>query len=426
MRKKLYYGWVVAAACMLFTTIGLGLANGTLSLYIKPICDDLGFSRGAYSLIYTISYLSQMTVCLTFGVVQKKLGGVKVIFLTGITFLTSAFVIYNQAKSIFFFYIGAVLFGIGIGYISTVPLSVMISNWFIEKRGTVLSMVFSGSSIGGIILNPVVGNWIAVNGWRNSYLFSILLMLAFLIPALLVLREKPSDMGLAPFVTGSRNSSSNDSSEERPSGPSLGQARKTPVFWLILGAIFLFGNSVQPVYVNTAAHLGESGLSPQVVAYIMGVVFLSNTLSKLLLGVVNDKYGAKPVVIINNSFFCIGTLILILIPNAAFGFVFAVAFGIGYTMTSIFIPMLTSMLYEGRDYGKILGIFVAFNTAGYALGTPLGGLSFDLFHSYSYAFGLAIFLDAVAVTLVLTAISKCRQIPKPPSLHEENNLYENV
>lgn len=414
MKQKLYYGWIIAAACILFTTIGLGLANGTLSLYVKPICDDLGFSRGAYSLVYTIAYIFQMIACLTFGPVQKKLGGVKLVFLFGVTFLIGAFAIYSQAQSITFFYTGAALFGIGIAYIAAVPLSVMVANWFVEKRGAVLSMIYSGSGIGGIILNPVVGNWIARAGWRTSYLFSILLMLAFLTPASFALREKPSDMGLVPFGADPK-SFPNDHPVEGLSGPTLDQARKTPVFWLILGAIFLFGTAVQPVYVNAAAHLGEAGLSPQVVAYIMGVVFLSNTLSKILLGMLNDKYGTKPVLIISNLFFCIGTLFLIFMPNATFGFAFAAAFGVAYTMTSITIPMLTSMLYEGRDYGKILGILVAFQTAGYAVGTPLDGLIFDLFHSYTYAFGLAIFLDVIAVALVLTAFGNCPQKLKPPS-----------
>ena len=96
MKPKLAYHWIIAAACTLIAIIGLGLANGTLSLYIKPICDDLGFSRRAYSLVYTIAYLFQMTACLTFGAVQKRLGGVKKIFLIGASSLIAAFIIYSQ------------------------------------------------------------------------------------------------------------------------------------------------------------------------------------------------------------------------------------------------------------------------------------------------------------------------------------------
>ncbi|MGE5604492.1 MAG: MFS transporter [Bacteroidota bacterium] len=414
MKPKLAYHWIIAAACMLIAIIGLGLANGTLSLYVKPICDDLGFSRGAYSLVYTIAYIFQMTACFTFGAVQKRLGGVKKIFLSGIISLCAAFVIYNRAQSISMFYIGAAFFGIGIGYTAAVPLSVMVANWFVEKRGTVFSMVYSGSGIGGIILNPLVGNWITLNGWRASYLFSIFLMLAFLIPAYILLREKPSVMSLTPFGAHSQTSINVDP-DAKPSGTTLEQVRKTRTFWQIAGAILLFGISIQPVYVNAAAHLGEAGLNPQVVAYIMGGVFLSNTLSKIILGMINDKYGTKLVLVINNLSFCIGTLFLIFTSDASFGFAFAVFFGVSYTMTSITIPMLTSMLYAGEDYGKILGILVAFQTAGYALGTPLSGLFFDMFHSYSNSFGLAILLDIIAATLVLTTLSNYRQVVKPPS-----------
>lgn len=407
MKPKLSYHWIIVAACTLIAIIGLGLANGTLSLYVKPICDDLGFSRRAYSLVYTIAYLFQMTACLIFGAVQIRLGGVKQIFLVGATSLIVAFAIYSQAQSISLFYIGAAFFGIGIGYTAAVPLSVMVANWFIEKRGTILSTIYSGSGIGGIILNPIVGNWIATAGWRASYLFSILLILIFLTPAYILLKEKPSVMGLLPFGAGSHVAINNDPQTEH-SGTTLEQAWKTPVFRRIVGAILLFGISIQPVYVNAAAHLSETGLNPQTVAYIMGSVFLSNTLSKILLGMVNDKYGIKLVLLINNSFFFLGTLLLIFIPNAAFGFVFAAFFGVAYTMTSITIPMLTATLYSGHDYGKILGILVAVQTAGYALGTPLNGLFFDLFHGYSYSFGLAILLDLIAVSLVLNVLKDKR------------------
>lgn len=403
MKPKLSYHWIIAAACTLIAIIGLGLANGTLSLYVKPICDDLGFSRRAYSMVYTIAYIFQMTACLTFGAVQNRLGGVKQIFLIGASSLIAAFAIYSQAQSILYFYIGAAFFGIGIGYTAAVPLSVMVANWFIEKKGTILSTIYSGSGIGGIILNPIVGNWIATAGWRASYLFSILLILIFLTPAYILLREKPSVMGLLPFGASSQTAINNDPQQEL-SGTSLEQAWKTPLFRRIVGAILLFGISIQPVYVNAAAHLGEVGLNSQIIAIIMGVVFLSNTISKILLGMINDKYGIKLVLMINNLFFCIGTLFLIFTPNATFGFAFASFFGVSYTMTSITIPMLTSTLYPGRDYGKILGILVAIQTAGYALGTPLNGFFFDLFHSYSYSFGLAILLDLIAVTLVFNAL----------------------
>lgn len=405
MKSKLGYYWIITTACVIFAVFGMGMANYTLSLYVKPICDDLGFSRGVYSFVYTIAYVFQMISCLVFGVVQKKLGGVKKVFLIGTASLIIAFTIYSQAKNIFFFYIGAAFFGIGIGYAAAVPWSVIVSNWFIKKRSTVLSIIFSGSSIGGVILNPIVGKWIAIAGWRSSYLFSILLMVIFLIPAYLVLKEKPSDMGLEPFGFTPDNSL-NHNFTDTSKGPTLEQVWKTTLFWRILGAIFLFGIAIQPVYINSAAHLSEAGFNPQLVSFIMGVVFLSNTLSKILLGIVNDKYGTKPVLIISNSFFCIGTLLLISTINPAFGFAFAVTFGVAYTMNSIIISMLISTLYEGRDYGKILGIAFAFQTAGNALGTPLSSLFFDLFHSYSYAFALAIILDLIAAILVLIPYNK--------------------
>jgi len=400
---RFFYGWFVAVACFFFTVIGVGLGNGTLSLYVKPICDDLGFSRGSYTLVYSIVACFQMIASLAFGKILRKLGNVRRIFMIGVCGMAAGFTIYHLAKNIYVFYLGAVFMGFGIQYISTIPLSVTISNWFLEKRATMLSLVFAGSGIGGIILNPIIGRWIAVNGWRTSYFYSLLLLLAFLFPALLILRGHPSDVGQTALGTGGQNQRLMPE-EKSLSGPTLGEARQTPIFWMVLLAVFFFGVSIQTVYVNASAHLGGIGLDPQVIAYIMSVVFISNTISKVLLGMLNDKYGIKPVVLINNSFFAVATVILILTRGNASGFTFAAGFGIGYTMISITTPMLIATLFGGGDYGNIIGIMIAAQTLGYSIGTPLAGFSFDIFHTYAYAFISAVILDLAGMALVVKAL----------------------
>lgn len=409
--QRFFYGWIVAVACFTFSLIGVGLGNGTISLYVKPVCDDMGFSRGAYILVYSIISISQMIASLAFGAVYQKLKNVRMIFLIGVLGIASAFTIYCLSRNIYLFYLGAFFQGFGLQYVSAIPLSVVISNWFPAKKGTVLSMVLAGSGLGGVILNPIVGRWISVEGWRVSYFYSSILLLVLLLPALLILREKPSEVGQKAFGSNQGQNQNSIQTGGHLSGPTLSEVRKTPSFLMVLLAAFFFGLSIQPVYVNAAAHLGGVGLNPQVIAWIMSTVFIANTLSKVLLGIVNDRYGIKSVIIINNSFFIIATFFLILTRSNAFGFCFGAGFGIGYTMLSITIPLLIAHLYSGKDYGNIIGIMVAAQTAGYSLGTPLVGFSYDLFHSYNYAFIIAVFLDITGAVLILKALRRAQ--PRP-------------
>lgn len=408
---RFFYGWIVAVTCFTFSVIGVGLGNSTISLYVKPICDDMGFSRGGYVLVYSILSASQMLASLAFGAIYQKFKNVRMIFVIGVFGIASAFTIYCLSRNIYLFYLGAFFQGFGLQYVSAIPLSVVISNWFLTKKGTVLSMVLAGSGLGGIILNPIVGRWISVDGWRAAYFYSLILLLVFLLPALLILREKPSDVGQKAFGSNQSHDQNFVQTGRQLSNPDLSELRKTPIFWMVLMAVFFFGLSIQPVYVNAAAHLGGVGLNPQVIACVMSVVFIANTLSKVLLGIVNDKYGIKPVIIINNSFFAIATVTLILTRSNAFGLCFGAGFGIGYTMLSITIPLLIAHLYSGKNYGNIIGIMIAAQTAGYSVGTPLVGFSYDVFHSYNYAFILAVFLDITGAFLILKALRRAQLRP---------------
>ena len=77
----------------------------------------------------------------------------KKIFTLGALFEAGAFAMYASSTNIYMFYLGSVLMGIGLMYLGAIPLSLVITNWFIEKKGTVLGFVFAGSGIGGTILN---------------------------------------------------------------------------------------------------------------------------------------------------------------------------------------------------------------------------------------------------------------------------------
>lgn len=52
--KKIFYGWVNVIACSLVLAIGMGVLSNAAGVFIKPVCDSLGFARGNFSLHRTI------------------------------------------------------------------------------------------------------------------------------------------------------------------------------------------------------------------------------------------------------------------------------------------------------------------------------------------------------------------------------------
>lgn len=404
-KNGIFYGWYVVASCFILELICYGLAIGTSSLYVKPICDDLGLSRGEFSIVFSIMSIVNMIVCITFGMVHKKIG-VRIIFLIGVICEASAFAMYYLASNIYLFYAGAVFMGVGTMYLGAIPLSLVISNWFIEKRGTILGIIFSGSGIGGAILNPLVGYWIDNYGWRTAYFISMVIVLLFSVLALLLIREKPSDVGLTAFGETMDFSNSGNKDINDVSGLTWKEAIKTSYLWFTLLAALLFGMSIQPVFLSAPAYLSDVGLTSKSIAEAMSVIYVLNLLGKVFLGFVNDKFGIRPVILISHLSFLVSVLFLIFTNNSIIGFTFAVFFGVAAVALNIPIPLLTGILFGQKDFGTLMGIIMAAYTTGVAIGTPLNGLSFDIFHTYTPAFVLQIVLDIASIFLMMAALNK--------------------
>src|ERR1700694_685872 len=61
------------------------------------------------------------------------------------------------------------LFGICVGASTVIPSSLLIANWFEQRRGLAMGIAFSGMTLGGAVMTLVASHAIASNGWRFGY-----------------------------------------------------------------------------------------------------------------------------------------------------------------------------------------------------------------------------------------------------------------
>ncbi len=88
---------------------------------------------------------------------------------------------------------------VGLASVSLVPSQTVISHWFEKRRGTAMGIIMTGIGLGGMAMVFIASMMNEAYGWRWAYRFLGILVLAVVVPViLLVIRNRPEDMGLVP------------------------------------------------------------------------------------------------------------------------------------------------------------------------------------------------------------------------------------
>lgn len=407
-KKKVHYAWYILGVCILINVIVQALVMQISSLYIVPMYNDLQVPR---------SLLSLQSVCITVGAVltapywgklYKKHGARKL--LPGCVAVTALCTIGRSLMpNIWGILVLAFIKGVFFTGSTLLPISILLTIWFKEKRGFAISVAAIGTSIGGVIFSPVVERLISTYGWRFSDRAMGLIMLVIVVPVTyLVVRSTPKDVGLRPY--GAENAAANGANtsnrtqgaqkeEAQVTGMTAAEARRSPILYVFLLAIFCMtfatGAALQlPVYLTDIGY--GSAVAAKVVSGYMAV----GIFGKLILGHVTDRFGEKAATVYVCGVGILAFVGFIFAKNQVAFYMMIVAYGLASGITSIMSTLLTSKIFGNRDYGPIYGMVVSVNRFGGVVGTLLVSLLYDITKNYSIIWPACVI--SMAFTLVAT------------------------
>ncbi|HJA34881.1 MAG TPA: MFS transporter [Firmicutes bacterium] len=394
-RPRIFYGWFIVAASFMVMFCTIGIVNNCSGLYIKPVCDDMGFSRGAMGVNMTILSICQMLVALFGGKIFVKFDVKKIMRISSIL-LAVGYFSYSLATSLPVFYLISVVVGFAMGGTTTMPLSLLIGNWFHQRRGFAVGVAFMGSGIGGMLFNSLAGQLITEFGWRATYRTLGIIAFVVLVPVCwLVIRTKPADMGLAPY-----GQAANESTEQYDNrGMTLKEAMHTGRFWALCLVTAVGNVSLCALNQNVTPHLSDEGYALTTAANISAIMLGGLAVGKMTLGWLYDKLGVRRTTLLANCstiLALVGTLLCRFPPMIA---AIVLGFSIGNAFGSIGNQVIVQSIYGRKNYSAILGVVAACNSlAGSVTPVLIGGV-YDLFGSYTPAFA------TMVVTSSLAAIS---------------------
>ncbi len=404
-KKKIFYGWWIVCGGFILNFIGIGIGINAIGVFFKPVVESLGFSRGDFSLYFTIAALSMTFAAPVVGKLMEKFD-VRVIMGISTALLGAGFALYSQCSTLLHFYLLSILVGIGHGGSHIIPVSTMISNWFREKRGLAMGIVFTATGLGGLIFNPLA-NWLILEyGWRRTYLLLGIVIAAICIPtAVFIMRISPEKMGLKPDGAESGTVSAE---ETKVSGFTLGAFVKTPVFWMLASMVLLINIINMGIQQHLIPYLTDLGHSSTFAANIMGLYLGMTIAGKLTLGKISDSSGLVKGLVIFIAILVIGITMLFWAQLALFAVLFAMIYGVGNAIQTVMPPLMTAECAGLRHFALIYGIISIFQTFGSAIGMPLSGYLYDWKGSYDTAFYLYIVLAVIAAFLGIQALRQAK------------------
>ena len=241
--RSFHYAWVVVAVTFLVLLIGAGI-RATPGVLIVPLEHEFGWTDATIStavainiLLYGLMGPFAVAVMERFGL-RRTVSGALLLLSIGVG-LTALMDAPWQLMLLW-----GVVVGSGTGMVALVLGATIANRWFIKNRGLVLGLLTASSATGQLIFLPLLAHLATNYGWRTVSGVVACAALALIPVVAVFMRDRPADMGLAPFggVT----------IEPRPIHTinpavrailALRDGMKTRDFWLLSGTFFVCGAS---------------------------------------------------------------------------------------------------------------------------------------------------------------------------------------
>ena len=384
--------WMIAFIGLLILMITNGLTATAISVFDESLINEFGWSRGELKFRDFLNFAVVALFAPVGGLMLDRFGARRLLMF-GCVVLASAYFAYSRLEGLTQMYAIHVAFALTLLTAGTMVVIVLVSSWFVEKRGLAIGIALLGTSAGSFILPPLNAELIARIGWRQTFALEALFPLVVLVVVLLFVRNSPADYGRAAL--GVREGAA----DPRTIGLEFGQAIRTRSFWAIGVSGFLIYYSILALFSHMFLHMRDLGYEPRVAALALSVLSVVAMLSKLTSGWLADRLDRHKVFMGCLFIMLAGVACLATLKAGAWVWTAVVLVAAGWGGLFTLYNMLTVNNFGLKAIGKINGSISSMESFGGGLGIWLTGKLFDDFGSYQVPF--LVLLGCVALGLVI-------------------------
>lgn len=400
MKNKSVWHWLTVVACCGMSISSLGLVFNCIGVFFSPVSSELGVGRGAVALLTTIAILGNGFCAPLFGKLLRRFS-LRTILSISVLITGLATMAMSLAGSTWQLYALSAVQGVAVSLFGSVPVTIILTNWFEKKLGLATGISFCFSGVGGAVFSPLFNLLISAQGWRTGFVLLGATILLFALPgALFILRLRPEERSLLPYGA--------EKPIERPQ-PSAGPETKVRgVFGLsfvLLSALAVFASFCTGLTQHLPGFAESVGLGAAAGAAMVSAAMLGNLSSKLIIGIISDWLGPIRACLVMVITCMLALTVLIAFPNGALIVMLAAAYLLGaiYSVCTVGMPLVTRQVFGWERYSTVFPRITVIASLGSASALTVVGFIYDFTHSYSAAFlcCMALLLICGALLLIL-------------------------
>jgi sugar phosphate permease len=388
--SRLHYAWVVAFVTFLVLIVTAGI-RATPGLLMVPLEGEFGWSRAVISAAVAIN-IALFGLIGPFAASAMDRWGVRRLVVAAVALLAVSVALttrmHNQWQMTLLW---GICVGTGTGVTSMVLAAVVATRWFDARRGLVLGTLSAANATGQLVFLPLLAGVIDRHGWRAAALVVSGAALIVFVIALVLLRDRPEDLGLRPY---GRHSDADSTSAAAALAPfaALRLAFHSQAFWILAGTFFICGlstNGLIGTHLIAACH--DYGIPEMRSAQLLAVMGIFDIVGTTASGWLTDRYSSRHLLF---GYYTLRGLSLLYLPftleSGAGGLgMFAVFYGLDWIATVPPTVRLTGEAFGRENTGVVYGWIGASHQLGASVAAFGAGAIRTVAGSYQLAFWIA-------------------------------------
>ncbi|MDC3160825.1 MFS transporter [Candidatus Pelagibacter sp.] len=391
---------LVAASSVVIVSLGI---RQTFGLFFFDFNTDLDISISHFGFVIGLQLLMWGVFSPVFGYITDKYGGAAAIFIGFLFYLAGLLLFYSGLNTGYNFTLTiGLLIGIGLGGTAiSIPVSVVAKHFPASNRTIATGIVTCAGSF-GFFVSPLLVRYSLIEiGWEITILYFCFLLGIGLIISLFVSTPKIPE-------------GSNSQDNKQTASEALREAFTNKSFIFLTLGFFVCGWHIALVATHIPKYMMDKGMPDWTAAMILALVGVFNMIGTLGSGYLATKFSKKKVLSAIYLLRGVSLIYFLFLPPSIFNsVVFGVTFGLLWLSTVPPTNGLVGHIFGTKHLGLLYGIVFVSHQIGSFLGAYLGGVFYEMYGNFDYAWYASIALSIFAGVIHLPIIEKTIERVQP-------------